>query len=238
MFYKRSKDEDRPASAHNGKLLWCPFAEISEQQMKTRGKYRNGYPEGAIVHYTAGRRPGGISWGVKQGYCYFMIQGDGNVIQSFPLDRWGSHAGRSHYPGYGDWVSQYFVGIEIACAGNLTSDVDGEFESWFGTTIPPEEVRIVKENDKNQKRGYYEKFTMAQEMSLITLLLWLHRNNPKVFKMESVLGHDEVAPTRKTDPGGSLFCDMHTFRTFLKANAWRKAEKWKRDYKMMTTAKV
>ena len=43
------------ASGVDQKLLRCPFAETNYPKARTVGSYRNGYPEGAIVHCTAGR---------------------------------------------------------------------------------------------------------------------------------------------------------------------------------------
>jgi hypothetical protein len=36
------------------------------------------------------------------------------------------------------------------------------------------------------------------------LVAWLHLNNPGVFSLDRVVGHDEVSPGRKTDPGAAI----------------------------------
>jgi len=51
---------------------------------------------------------------------------------------------------------------------------------------------------------------------LFKLLRWLEYNGNGIFKLDFVLGHDEVAPSRKNDPGGSLSMTMPEFRKKLK----------------------
>jgi hypothetical protein len=217
-------EPERPsASAPATKSLWYPLAHIPKNfAMPSKGKYKDYYPVGAIVHFTAGRFEKGLqsaldtmSWGLKQGYNYMSMAADGQVVQSCPLSDWGYHAGASVWPELGSSVSSKLVGIEICCAGRLTVEGD-KFMSWFNTEIPKELVRTVKSRD-NIQAGSYHKYTEAQEKSLVELLIWLKANNPTVFNFDFVLGHDEVAPTRKNDPSGALSMSMPEFREYLKA---------------------
>lgn len=208
----------RPSVSSKGqKLLWCPFAEQDFDKSRTRGSYANGYPVGAIVHFTAGRRSGlkaGMAEQVKNGYTYFVIDKDGNIGQNFSLDSWGYHAGQSSYPGLGESVSSKLVGIEIQAAGKLEKSGAG-YKTWFGEPVPAAEVRVIAQKTDNQEAGAYQAYTAAQEESLIRLLTWLHENNPAVFQHKYVLGHDEVSPGRKNDPGGALSMTMPTLRKKL-----------------------
>lgn len=198
------------------KLLWCPIAVKRKEQMAVKGKYRKGYPEGAVVHFTAGSSAeGSFQHGLKQGFCFFVIHEDGTVWQSFPLDSWGYHAGESFHPKLGKGVSKYLVGIEVSCAGGLTKNQDGSFESWFGKKIPASQVRSFPKKKGNILAGHYASFTTEQEKSLKALLSWLKNNNPEVFSYDLVVGHDEVSPNRKNDPGGALSVTMEEFRSCL-----------------------
>lgn len=217
-----SMSENRPSvTSGDQHLLWCPFAETDFRRAVTRGTYADGYPQGAVVHFTAGRRNGlasGLNYQVDQGYLYFLIDEDGNIGQNFSLDSWGYHAGASSYPGLRGSVSNELVGIEVQCAGKLTKHGDS-YRTWFRTEVPESQVREVPTNKENQQQGYYEQFTEAQEQALTTLLLWLHKNNSSVFKMDLVVGHDEVSPGRKNDPGGSLSMTMPEYREHLHTQA-------------------
>jgi N-acetyl-anhydromuramyl-L-alanine amidase AmpD len=155
---------------------------------------------------------------VNNEYCTFVISANGSVYQNFPINRWGNHAGSSKYPGVGEWVSSKLVGIELCCAGKLTQ-VQDRFVSWFGEEYERSQVNAVVTPRDNWKVGFYHKYTPEQEKSLISLLLWLKKNNPAIFKLDYVLGHDEVAPNRKTDPGGSLSMTMPELRDYLRGQA-------------------
>lgn len=214
------EEPERPSPTDVGKkLLYYPAAVITQEKMPTQGTYKDGYPVGAIVHFTAGRSLKGdsdaintIRSGAASGYCYFCISSDGTVFQSFPLNRWGYHCGKSTWPGLGSSLSNKLVGIEICNAGKL----DSSGKSWFGETYPDGKTRTVSNND-NQQAGKYHAYTPAQETSLINLLVWLKNNNPEIFTINNVLGHDEVSPDRKNDPGGSLSMTMPQLRAHLKA---------------------
>lgn len=221
-----TKPATKPSGDVGAKLLWYPGAIIRKDlKMKVIGEYPKGYPRGAIIHWTSGRFDKGLSdsvntiqGGIKNGYMYWCMDKDGKVIQTNPLNQWGYHAGASSWTIDGvkrSGVSNFLVGIEINNAGNL-SKKNGKYVSWFDQEIPEKDVRISKSVD-NVQAGAYHKYTEAQEKSLIEMLIWLKANNPDVFSFDYVLGHDEVAPSRKTDPGGSLSVTMPNFRLFLKA---------------------
>lgn len=219
--------------------LYYPKAIRSDKKMRTRGSYKDDYPQGAVVHYTSGRSrtketggsrstdthrqrgESGVRSAAKKGaYCYFIIDRDGTVYQNFPLNRWGHHAGDSSWKGLSGGVSNELVGIEIQSAGKVKKKGD-EYVAWFtktssgDKTFKEDEVRYSKDS-RNIQEGYYHKFSKEQEEGLQELLLWLKRNNPDVFDLDLVVGHDEVAPKRKADPGASLSLTMPGLRSRLK----------------------
>jgi N-acetyl-anhydromuramyl-L-alanine amidase AmpD len=204
------------------KKLWIPWAKTFDRGAK-RGDYADKYPKGLVVHWTAGHRNGltsGFSVMRSGGHLYLMIDQDGNLGQTNPLNEWGEHAGKSAWTGLTGRVSQYLVGVELQAAGELTPH-DGGFYPWWDrkkdangnytgphqflakNRFPPEEVKYSAKKD-NIAAGYYHIYTDKQLATLRKLIAWLHLNNPSVFSLDRVVGHDEVSPGRKVDPGASL----------------------------------
>lgn len=213
-----------------------PEIKYVDVPMKARGKFKtkSGKAKGMIVHYTAGTQGSGsaistLNNGVVNGYSYFCMDTEGviHVPKSLGFNSWGYHAGTSKWLGTSG-VSQYLYGMEICCAGKLV-EIKGKlypyytFKNWSGkaadlkpgsVAIPKEKCRLVTAKD-NMKQGWYLKYTDKQEEALKNFALWQLDINDE-FKIEWIAGHDEVAPDRKSDPGGSLSMTMPEFRAMLR----------------------
>lgn len=210
-----------PSSASDEVSMFLPICKVIGPKARTRGRYPKGYPEGGIIHWTGGHwdqsGKDAMAFQKKSGMCYFFIDDKGTIFQNFPLSHWGYHAGKSKWKLFGSSVSNRAVGIEVACAGN----VDANNKTWFKRAVPSDQVRQVG-SESNIQAGRYQKFNPAQEAALTKLLLALKENNPDVFDLDYVLGHDEVSGkrglgwNRKSDPGGSLSMNMDDYRAHLK----------------------
>jgi N-acetyl-anhydromuramyl-L-alanine amidase AmpD len=207
--------------------LFYPKAERTNINLINRGNYEGNYPVGAVIHYTAGQFAKGkqsaldtLNGAKLHGYSFIVIAYDGTVLQDTPLNKWGEHAGESNWNGLGSYVSSKLVGIEICNAG-LLENRGNKYYTWFNTEIQKDQVREIKSNNDNQVAGYFHKYSLAQEASLIELLVWLKNNNPSIFNVDYILGHDEVAGpkgigrSRKQDPGGALSMTMAELRDLV-----------------------
>lgn len=200
--------------------IHCEFARQWRPEMPTRGFFPGNYPLGAVVHFTAGRPgTGAVSYGTKMGFAYWYIDKDGSLYQTHDLSRWGSHAGKSHWPGLGDSVSRFLLGIEIAGAGKVAPGDHGKFKTWYGEEVGRERVRTVTKEQGYTDAGHFEAYTEAQEATLIRLLLWLKKGHPNHFSFDLCLGHAEVSPGRKNDPSGAMSMTMPGLRALLRAKA-------------------
>jgi N-acetyl-anhydromuramyl-L-alanine amidase AmpD len=229
--FKEPPRED--ISKSNQSLLWYPLAEIVTPEMKTHGVYKNNYPIGAVVHFTAGRWQTNqdalntLAHGRKSGYSYMMISREGVVYQASPLNQWGYHCGESKHPILGTSLSRKLVGIEICAAGKLTYIGDGKYKSWYGETFLENEVATCSDENEGEL-GFYHRFNLKQELALFQLLLWLKHNN-EYFNFDYVLGHHEISGKkalgywRKNDPSAALSKSMNELRNSLKRGTfWNK----------------
>lgn len=225
---------DKPVGGVDNLPLYYPDAEIPDFKMLPRGTYAKGWPQGAVVHFTAGRSKNehlkryslrSAKNGAEQGYMFFTIGSDGNIVQAFKLNQWGYHAGKSAWHSLGQGVSRYLVGIEVCCAGKLEpiKDGSGNYKSWFNEVYTHNEVRYSADRE-NIQDGAYHKYTDEQEHALTELLIWLKMQCPQVFKFDLVLGHDEVAPDRKNDPGASLSMSMPEYRRHLRDEYYKRVK--------------
>lgn len=207
----------KPRIIETAEQIRGPFGE---------GPYRYGFPEGAIVHFTAGhpkqRWEDAGAFCKRMGHNYVVIDHEGTIAQASYLDIWGYHSGESEIPEeyktipkqpWTERVDRYTLGIEVLCPGKLDQDLSPNFSR---TPYPESRTRTIHHNIDNQEAGPYYCYTAAQERSLTWLLLWLWRNGEGVFDLNLVFGHDEVSPYRKNDPGGSLSMTMPEYRFHLK----------------------
>ena len=188
--------------------------------VSTQGEYltNTGQPKGLVVHYSAGQfSKGGVSarrtlnYMATQGLGCFVMDTDGKLYraENQQINQVAYHAGKSEWQGI-NRLSYYLMGIEICCAGKI----EGDGKSWFGEIIPENQRRIVYDQDGNRRPGTYHAFTTLQETALINFCLWQLNTNPE-FDVDWIVGHDEIAPNRKTDPGGSLSMSMPDFRVMI-----------------------
>jgi hypothetical protein len=203
------------------KLLWIPWGKNMTSGPK-RGSYAKGYPTGMVLHWTAGHRNGLVNGNQLMrdtGMLYLVGDKDGNLGQSDSLQYHGYHAGKSSHKYANGYVSDEWVGLELQAAGNLTKS-GNQYLPWFKVPVPESEVIYATKNE-NIGAGYYHMYTPQQMLMTRKLVCWLYLNNPTVFSIDRVCGHDEVSPGRKSDPGGALV-DKTLTPSILPMSAFRK----------------
>lgn len=129
-----------------------------------------------------------VDYGVS---AHYMIGRNGEIYDLVPENRVAYHAGKGNlpsFPQYMNTLNQYSIGIELLAIGTKE-----EMRTMMTDT--------VYESIHQSEIGYTE----AQYQSLTRLIGDIVSRNPSVSKDRlHIVGHDEYAPGRKTDPG-SLF---------------------------------
>lgn len=157
-------------------------------------------PRFLILHYTAsGNVPGTVGSLTRKGgnkSAHLVIGRDGEVVQLASFDQRAWHCGQSEWKGL-ESLNYYSIGIEFVNWGDLTEDKDGVFRSWAGTIVPAHEVVNAIHKNETIPRDWQD-FTPAQLAKGAEVARAILEAYPSI---EMILGHDDIAPTRKTDPG-------------------------------------
>ncbi|WP_172371506.1 N-acetylmuramoyl-L-alanine amidase [Sporosarcina jiandibaonis] len=129
-----------------------------------------------------------VDYGIS---AHYMIGREGEIYLLVPENRIAHHAGEGDlkdFPHYKDQLNKYSIGIEMLAIGTKE-----EMNS------------MVPANIYDSIPGLHIGFTEAQYQSLRRLVNDIVNRNPAIKKDRAhIIGHDEYAPSRKTDPG-SLF---------------------------------
>jgi N-acetylmuramoyl-L-alanine amidase len=146
--------------------------------------------------------------------AHVVIERDGSVIQCVPFSDRAWHAGvctkymgRPLQPGLN--VNDVTVGIELANYGKLTvsKDKDGK-EVLLNYLGKPFTGLSAKAPDGT----VWEAYTEAQIAAAITVARVAMKKYPTI-SLAGVEGHNDIAPTRKVDPGP--LWDMEAFKKAL-----------------------
>ena len=165
----------------------------------TSGRFQSGSPDTIVIHFTAGsslsssvsvltNADSGVS-------AHFAVGRNGDIVQMLPTNKIAWHAGESYYEGRSG-LNQYSIGIELDNAGQLKARGDGTFESWFGEIFGENEV-LAAQHINQQSMGYWHKYTDVQIVRTLSLCKALCSH----YNISTIVGHEEIAPSRKVDPG-------------------------------------
>jgi N-acetylmuramoyl-L-alanine amidase len=165
-----------------------------------------------VMHYTAGLGlDGAVAWlraPAAKASAHLVIGRDGRVVQMVAFNRKAWHAGSSRW-GDLEGLNAFSIGIELDNAGRLQRRGDG---AWVhpatGRVIAAAEVIEARHKDETGVAGWHA-FSEAQLAAAADVARMLHDR----YGFLDVLGHDDIAPGRKIDPGPAF--PMASFRTLV-----------------------
>ncbi|MBN2663842.1 MAG: N-acetylmuramoyl-L-alanine amidase [Bacteroidales bacterium] len=167
------------------------------------GEFERGNLDSVIMHYTAGPYQTSLRTLINpsvRASAHVIIDRDGTITQLVPLNLQAWHAGKSYYDGRSGY-NRYSIGIEIVNSGYLTKS-GNIYRAWYGEAFNPSEV--IEGIHRNQTTPrYWHVYTPEQietAYEFVQLLI-------DTYGIKHILGHEEIAPKRKTDPGPAFPLD-------------------------------
>lgn len=179
----------------------------------TGGKFAK-TPKIVVMHFTAGSSAkSSAEWfrnpQNRNSSAHVVIERDGTVIQCVSFEKVAWHAGRSSWHGLVG-LNKYSIGIELANWGYLRS-ASGGWATSTGKRIADPFIAIHRNGNPDGSThpiGWEpypdEQFEAAR--NLVEVLIGSYGIN-------EIVGHDDIAPVRKSDPGPAF--NMVRFRTCL-----------------------
>ncbi|MCE5270300.1 N-acetylmuramoyl-L-alanine amidase [bacterium] len=168
------------------------------------GQFGAGLPDTIIIHYTGGSSAeSSAQWLCDpraKASAHLVVGCDGVVYQLVPFNTVAWHAGKSEYKGRVGF-NNYSIGIEIDNAGRLTKG-GGGYISTFGKVYGEDQVTEAVHRNESAP-SYWHIYSEKQIAAVESLCLELMG----AYNISAILGHEEVAPGRKSDPGPAFPLD-------------------------------
>lgn len=188
----------------NNYLLEADYVKI--HKTPNLGGYLD--PKYVVFHFTAGRScQSSVEWLCNpkaKASAHLVVGRDGNIVQLAPFNVTTWHAGKSNWNGL-TGMNHYSIGIELDNVGKLTK-VGNKYRSWFQSEIPEDEVVHAKHKHE-ANIGYWQAYTDIQIQRAHELAALL----VETYNIKDILGHEDIAPKRKNDPGPAFpFEHIHT----------------------------
>jgi N-acetylmuramoyl-L-alanine amidase len=169
-----------------------------------------------VIHFTSGMsaRSSIDFWkspAAQGANAHIIIDRDGTIFQCRAFNRTAAHAGKSRWKDPTDGLrigcNAFSIGIELANAGN---DVSGSVEDPKAFGRHQCEAGAISARHKNGGGlELWEKFPAAQLESCFGLAKALVEH----YHLDDVVGHEDIAPGRKNDPGPAF--PMQELREFV-----------------------
>ena len=171
----------------------------------TGGNYK---PQYLVIHYTGSANPQStIDWFLNlqsQVSAHLLIARNGSITQFAPFNKITWHAGKSQWKGLSG-LNRFAVGIELVNAGKLIKNGSSWRSQLDRTLIKNGEVMVAAHKNETTTNGWQE-YSGRQLESAIEVSTLLVRT----YNLFDVVGHDEISPFRKSDPGPAF--PMTSFR--------------------------
>jgi len=192
-------------------------------------------PDYIVIHYTATDTAAeAVNWFMNTKdnpnriAAHIVLDPDGTITQLVPFNRKANHAGPSTWSGV-DFLNGHSIGIEIVNPGFVEKLSNGTFRRRIGEdkngnpvfkTYPATDSnRIVKANhkhkfwtDKENQNWFIYPEPQLQSLYKLCKLLF------ETYHPVTAVGHDDISPARKPDPGPAFPWDTFKMNVFGSTN--------------------
>ena len=167
-------------------------------------------PRWLVMHYTADGGSTAVEWfsnRASKASAHLVISRQGKITQMMAFDRVANHAGKSTWKG-ASGLNRHAIGIEMVNYGKVFRhptrgwmrywDEDGTYR-WIGPAVPEAELLLDGSEEVGGQRleRAWQRYTDAQ----VAVAFDAARAIVQAYGLEDVVGHEEISPGRKTDPG-------------------------------------
>ncbi|MEM9686706.1 MAG: N-acetylmuramoyl-L-alanine amidase [Bacteroidota bacterium] len=205
------------------KLVSTPDGpEISfEESPNQSGIFKDGLPDTIIIHYTAGSSmASSVNWlknPKAKASAHLVIGKSGKIVQLAPFNTITWHAGRSKW-NKRRGLNKYSIGIELDNAGALEKRADGYY-THFGEPVGDDRVVLARHKHEQQESAW-EAYTEVQ-LRVVTEVCMVLREQ---YNIKELLGHDDISPKRKRDPGPAFPLEQFREKVLLGRRAAQESQ--------------
>lgn len=148
-----------------------------------------------VIHFTGGwSGESSISSMRAQGLsAHLVIDRDGSITQCRAFNRTCGHAGESDWHGF-KGLNACSIGIELANCGDLV-------RATYPSTLPDLSGKKIPRLTAPHKNGGSAKDWEIYPAAQLAACEMVSRLLVDRYNLDDVVGHEDIAPKRKTDPG-------------------------------------
>lgn len=172
---------------------------VFSETPNTSGEFKSGLPDTLVMHYTGGSSAESsvrhLAKKSSKASAHLVIGRDGKIFQLAPFNIVTWHAGRSSWDGR-NGLNRFSIGIELDNAGELEDNGNGKFISWFNRAYDADDVYFGRHRNRSTS-SFWHAYTEDQLERTFDLCELLYEQ----YAIKTIVGHEEVAPARKSDPG-------------------------------------
>jgi N-acetylmuramoyl-L-alanine amidase len=182
-------------------VLHLDGAPVAQRATPNRGGRM--VPHFLVMHFTgSSSTSSAVGWltdARAKASAHLVISPEGAVTQLAPFNVVTWHAGRSSYQGR-EGFNSFSIGIELVNAGMLAKRADGVFIERISPKVVPADQVILARHKNGGPEVPWAIYPQAQIEAAILIGQALNQT----YRFIEVVGHDEIAPGRKSDPGAAF----------------------------------